>query len=560
MTALAADNSTIKRDVIYSIEEKIRQAVEIGSVSLAIEDNFFTTPALFKWLVTAPNNDNTQIAYKYLCTVIHPNEQYMDDGQHLLRVTPHFSAVATLMGLDFDTPSQKNAKDDPIIARICDHLSSLSVEDKRRRVMIATGEGPIVYIRNNLGIYIRAHHFIYLRETTVDEYNKHLVNCDWTAKFRYVSSLPHLILKRIAHLQKEAPIYYANVAYKAYYKVVKKLANEKLFIELSKDQLKLLDSFFPDVIDRRIFTYNDLGYRLSLMPNDIAGYILGFPIQTVIPDDVQIHQAIKFLMDKGIDGYVDYIKGYLKDIYKSSSPFSTLKSPEYSNDDDVLMEHINEYTPFDVVSYQAGSYIFRFTRPEFDKLLDTKKNPWTNEYIPLSILSEISAREAGASAMDLPPCHTLRELLERTESGKLYEPDIDDTTPSQSPTPINVNNPFGIDFSLITETIPNMNNNVELIPSVFEQEMSDEDEDDEDDNNDYFDDEIPALEYIQDYRSPQQSSQTNDTAAISQQPEQSDHTNNTQMDIPISNDTNNDRTVVSDVTNERLYSPNGHDY
>lgn len=431
--------SANNRTFLPSDNDKIFQSVMVGSVFLALESKFFTYEALLKWLSTAEFNDRTQIAYKAVCTKIQPNEQYLEDRFHFLTKKSEYTTIAVGYGLNPEIADQSiegSIEHNPILAHICDALTSLNNNSNTRRMsaLILAGQGTKEFLRSKLATCYRARNFPHLR-ISAHEINVGLVESDWVAKFRYNEDLAHVILRRVAKLQKEAPIYYAGVAYGAYHKVAVKINKDKLLTKLTRDELATFDSFFPEVIDRKILEYSDLAYKIALLGNDVAGYVLGFPIQNFIPNESQIHAAIQQLTELGPVKYADRICEYVKNTYIPAPPFpdQSVTGISYSNDKDAMLEDIDVYGPFDIVAYQSGSYIYRYTRVEFENTAQCKKNQWTNEWLPPTVLSTIKARAEAAKELGLPPARPLIEMLERVEKGTLFQSDESPKPPTDQP-------------------------------------------------------------------------------------------------------------------------------
>jgi hypothetical protein len=416
-----------KSIVLPSEKDKIRESVDFGSPFLALETRFFTEKSLLHWLATVDITEKRQIAYKAVCMKIHPNHQYLDDSYHFLTKKPKYLSIAIGCGLDMEILESSNSDSNivlnPLIAHLFGALDSIVKYSEiiKFSKLILAGEGTQVYIRSKLTTCFRARNLPYIRNLSPHDHNVVLVDADWTDNFRYNEKLPKLILHRVAALQEHAPIYYAGVAYKAYHKIAVKLNKDKLLIQLTRDELITFDTFFPNVINKKILGYTDLAYKIALLGNDIAGYVLGFPIQNMIPNEIQIHEAIEVLTADGIDKYSERIKEYVTLTYTPMLPFAQKNSVLYSNDTDVFMENINNYVPFDIVSYQIGPHMYRFTRVEFNNIIEKKKNPWTNDWIPPTVLSTIKARVDSAKELGLPRVGTHKEILQRVEDGTLFE-------------------------------------------------------------------------------------------------------------------------------------------
>jgi hypothetical protein len=415
---------------VTTLNERIYQAVHYGSVYEALEVQVFTHAELLRWIPTALFGERTQIAYKAVTDQIHPNDQYLDDGVHFLISAPQFLAMAVSLGMKPNTMAKLGAKvcdDNSVLAALRTHLvngyGTQSVVELTR--LIVTGAGREPYVQSRLSTCYRCRNFVYSR-LSPSEINYALLESDWTKKLRYNVALAPLILARVAGLQKVAPIYYAEVGYKLYHAVAIKLHKDKLLMNLSQDELKTFNTFFPGIIDARILTYCEGAYRIALLGNDIAGYVLGFPIHEFIPDDEQIAVALDQFTVLGREAYAQHIAKYALQLHVVPTPFS-FADPTFKNDEDVLTEAIVNYSPFDVVSFRSGSHIFRFTRCEFAQMVEKKKNIWTNEWLPPSVLSTVKARHSMAKALGLPPCRTVVEMLERAEKGTLFSTDEPET-------------------------------------------------------------------------------------------------------------------------------------
>jgi hypothetical protein len=428
--------SSEKRGILPSVTDKIRESVNFGSVFLALDKNFFTIEALLEWLTTVPLTEETQIAYKAVCLKIPPIAQYLSDSWHFLVKKPEYTSLAVNYDFNPEASDQKDAKtNNPIVAHLCEALMRLNGDADLRRLsaLILTGDGNAKFIRSKLATCYKARSFPHLRHTTGHELNVALVQADWTTKFRYNEQLPGLIIQHVAKLQEQAPVYYAEVAFQAYNKVAVKLNKDKLLTRLTRDELITFNTFFPRIVDTRILDYSPLAYKIALLGNDVAGYVLGFPIQSMIPGENQIHQAVTFLTEQGADKYAEFIRGYVAKTYVPVLPFPIEAPPIFPNETDVIFENIDNYVPFDIIACQIGPHVHRFSRGEVDKLLETKKNHWNKEWLPPTVLSTLQARQKAAKELGLPPARPLCELLDRVEAGTLFEPDAGPKSAPHSP-------------------------------------------------------------------------------------------------------------------------------
>lgn len=434
-------NNCGARKCLPSYDNKIHEAVNAGSIYLALEKQFVTPDCLLDWLVSVPYTERTLIAYKAVCFYISPNDQYLDEI-HFLVKKPEYVSIAIAFNVNLELPATKSNNGESILTCVLGEIIKYNNNINTRIVsgLILGAVGDVGYLLDNLSTCYLARNFPYFRDLSGHDCNVGLVEADWPERFRYNDTLAHLILRRVVKLQDIAPHYYARVAYQTYHPIIVKLNKEKLLTKLSRDELHTLNTFFPNIIDTRILQYDNLAYSIALLTNDVAGYVLGFPIQSMIPNDEQIHQALAELTSLGPERYADRIKNYVSKTYTPSLPFYQEKETVYPNSTDVLFEEIDNYSPFDIIACQIGSHIHRFSRAEASKLLESKKNPWNGEWLPPTVLSTFSARVKGAKELGLPPARTIKEMLERAEKGTLFTPD--EEVEPKSPQPDSLQVPF----------------------------------------------------------------------------------------------------------------------
>jgi hypothetical protein len=359
--------------------------VHNGSIFLALQEQYIQPHDLLIWLKSQNVTYFMLTAYKALCLHLHPDQHYIDNV-HFLTMQPKYIPIAEYYGFNTEIYFP-----DRVIPETC-----------------PTDIDTVLYGRQSEALVrmsILAHHCPAIREYSGHDYNKRLVPVDWFSRFRYNERLPKLILDRIAKIKDTD--YYLKVVRKHYSDVVAKLNVSKLFAQTSREELALLHSYFPEIINPRVLSYSDLGYKLFNLSNEVAGYLLGFPIQHMIPNDEQIHLSITKLDEESLDSYCDFIKDYVNKTYCFNTPLFKL-----ANETDVYyIDQIDEFSPFDVVSYQDDEHLYRFSRNEFAGLIQSQKNPYTNLWLPTHVLATIKARLFIATTLDLPPCKPLKELL-----------------------------------------------------------------------------------------------------------------------------------------------------
>ena len=398
--------------------DKVRESVMVGSVVLALEKGLFTRKSLLKWLDRQPCTPLTMIAYRTVCMRISQNQHYFEDGVHFLARNPEYG-IAVMNGTNVDLPCNRM---DNTCGSLRERINSFNLMDredlKAAAVLLLKCEASVEYITKNLGLYYLARFSPHPEGVSADKMNSALASADWTTEFNYNEELAEIILRRIDHLRANAPAYYAGVAHAEYRAVAVKLHRNNMLGKLTREQLVTFNTLFPNIIDTRILAYSDLSRQIALMGNDMAGYILGFPIHSMVPTDNQIVAALNTLDKDGTEKYMERIKRFNEQSHVSTNPFP-LEMPSYANDQDLTLEDIDNYLPFDIVSYQSGSQLYRFTRVEFDQLISSKKNHWTNELLPPIILSTIAARNEKAESLALPGAAPMAEMFDKIHNGTL---------------------------------------------------------------------------------------------------------------------------------------------
>lgn len=383
----------------------IRDSVERGSVFLSLEQNIFSHKELLLWLSTEKVSPMTSIAYKALCKGVEVGDQYLTEGAHFLVKKPDHSPVAVEYCEDLGTIRDNlSGEENPVIAHVCDEIikAKEDKETKRFYKLILSGNMGKQFSRENVVICFKARCFPYIAELSTEECNQCLLEADWPGMLRYSDpSLPGLVIKRLLFLRDNLGNYFTKIL-PGYKNTAERLRKENMLSCLSPEQLADFSRLFPAVVDARILGYSRLGQKLSLSRGEYAGYVLGYPIQFFTPSEEQIRGAVEKLEQVGKVEYSDLVKNSHELHYPFQGITFCKTRYTFSNDKDVMMEEISNYAPFDVVFYQTGTYIYRFSRPEFPKILESKKNPWTNEWLPENILHEIEAREKTAQSMKLP--------------------------------------------------------------------------------------------------------------------------------------------------------------
>ena len=442
MTTMSAKDGHSNKSVANALPEAINtnvydkhnQAVSHGSIELALDEKFITVENLLEWLADRKVIDFTcELAYNAICKRRHPDTHYLKDGVHILAKQWRLAPVALIYGLKPSIKDRKEGESSELWNHVHESIWNMKTDShlKERCILLQKGTGTAKYLRENLVTLYGAGFRPEIPGLDNDQINAALLRMDRTDKLRSSGTLAKQLLTRLSYLQQHAPNYYAEVAYKHYHKVAVRLQKEKLLTNLTQEQLKLFDTFFQNIIDRRLLSYDKLCFNIAIMTSDIAGYVLGFPIHTFIPSDEQIHNAIGLLQVKGKDEYCAHIKKLNELCGLPVGPFSDTKF-SLANEQDLFGEDIANYVAFDIVAFRDADHVYRFTRMEFKQLLESKKNPYTNIWLPSPIVEVIKSRVSTVRALGLPIARTLKEHLDCLEQGQFLAPN----TPVPTPVPV----------------------------------------------------------------------------------------------------------------------------
>lgn len=350
-----------KNDVMYCIvytakfimdekTQKLYECVYVGSTELALNTRFVSSSELIEYLSSQEISTATIIAYRSLCNY-------------------------------------------GCLEQVCEKLPKYKPysDNLLNGVFITNGNELLKML--NIG------------DTTVDQENLEALLDDNLEYFKYNVTFVKMLLLKFQYFNISAPLYFTGVMIPLYKPIFEKIVQCGLLTTLTQKQLKYYNDFYPGMVDVKKLSYDDLCYKISNMDNEMAGYILGFPIHEFIPDNSQIEDALMRLQKLGKE---EYIKSLDTGNYHGSNFV-------YANNEDVLMVKINKYLPFDIFYYRSGKHVYRYTRPEFKQIINTKKDFWTNNPLPISILKSIEARYNAAKHLGLPKAKAALRIYQELE-------------------------------------------------------------------------------------------------------------------------------------------------
>lgn len=430
----------MEKDTLHQL---ISETIKYGAVDLALSPqsatNTFSARDLLMYLHDNPSDEDSLLAYLHLCEILAISDQYIGN-EHFLKEKPEYALIARGFYEACDEEAIEIVKGRPELIDTISASTALEVSRDSRKTRFHT----IIIAGCLLGIYPAEDVTLFYKsrenrkESMLGVYDHAalVVKTDWIEEIRpnacppIDQRFPDLIMDRLSFLKENARLYYEKIAYPRYSAVIEGIIKER---QVSKETCNIprLISMFPnETISLQLIDF--LGPSLSKLSLQAQSYILGFPIHEMTPNIMQINTAAQALKEKGVE---KYLKDLIEEPGKTRAklPISNEES-SFSNETDVTMERIEGYFSFDVVIYQAGSHIFRFTRPEFHQLVEKGVNTWTNEKLPRHIIETMKQRLAIAQTFNLPKSVPARDALlmikwVRESLGQLDDPPKETVSP-----------------------------------------------------------------------------------------------------------------------------------
>lgn len=394
-----------------SVESKLtEQTILHGSVHEALIKNAITCHDILNYLLTNLLSLESMIAYRAVCQF---NTQQIINNKPFILQTEHneYVAIYYLSGIKDGSDEENieiNKKVHTIVPRlfnnksiqlICDISSDSGVSYE---IIVASRSMKLIMtkfnkIKDNYKIWLKYDYLTPLKNINYKKYENDLLN-------------------RCSYLMNKAPSYWFAVGIYLY----KSLVNDNLnFIEnLERNKVKTYELLFPGLLPSEIVNMSEFKYNMKKLPEIVQGYVMGYPIHKYIPSKEILTNTINEIDNIGIDEYCKLIE---ENNLKSMSDHEFIKGNiVIANTCDVLTENIQVYNSFDVIRYYTDTHVQFFTRPEFGKILSNKKNPYTNNILPLNVLIEINTRSELSLMFHLPASLPISELLKAVENDKLF--------------------------------------------------------------------------------------------------------------------------------------------
>ena len=407
------------------------EIIRYGSVYYAIRNGWATAQKILERLTRLPVSDETLIAYYHVCKKIDLIEQRVS-GEHFLTLVddPGYFAVYVFSKGQVPFPGLTSEQSvAQINSNLAISLHKLHNDQDFKAKMYAICNKfesiPLYQITDDLLPLI-----VKSQSTTFSPYVATLKQEKQAKAFFQADELQSITrmklenklslgLERALLLKERATRYWEQFQLPLYEKFVIDLIKTGDVGKLTDDELDLLPKVFPGVFDGTFEILNEISRKIFLLPTVVQHYVLGLPINDGILKD-QVKEALIEISARGEKEYIDRINEHQTCFSTPEYPFTT-RAETVRNTEDVLGESIFSYSPFDIVSYLSGNNRYFFVRREFENLLKTKKNHWTQEELPEGVLAEIEKREEMAKLLNLPPSGTIFDFLTRIENDTLYQ-------------------------------------------------------------------------------------------------------------------------------------------
>ena len=417
----------------------LREAIEHGSVFNVLKSETVTAKNILEAILEFQTLDDHRLtqAYRAACTLLHPNEHYINDIHFLAKVQDcsDYGAIFLASEGNIELPVNREAKySDKIVTVITRSVMKFHTDGSfRRRIMIACGRDPQQHDSGitscyqlddiQLAICFRSplvKTFMVASTFRDENIGKVVVENDAFEYFDAQRSTIMLgqLIARCTYLKGKTSAYWEKVApdYKRY--IEKRLGGSSR--SLSRTSLRELHGVFPTLVDERLLTFSELAFLIYFMDPLHRAYVLGYPIQYGLPLEIEIMQALNRLSELGIEKYIAELVEYNRERLKLRLPgvFNTT-ALEPEKDTDVMEMCVYEYNPFDTIAYNDNGHYYIFTRPEFASLLKSKKHLYTQTILPANIVLDIQQRMKFATEMRLPEPRTVTDFLSQIEEKTL---------------------------------------------------------------------------------------------------------------------------------------------
>lgn len=429
----------------------LEQTLNYGFILAQYNEGVVCYDNLKTYLQQHPPSHRLFLAYRMICTHELDSHQYVTIGDQeihlvsiLVQLADEYGAIYVLSEGDCDLHVIKNDPTSPQLSEVLIKSVVRTHTDIRygmvaRIICNITFEGmtlpqdlyPLVVQCNSKKL------FSHLEACTNEQWFDYCLNTDHVNGL-YEHKDPQRMTKLIGRWQKlarEAPLYWEKCVQSTYRKLVDRLKKEGELQTLTRNEIQVLSQLLPGIYPTISPEFSDLAYKICLLSDDVRNYILGFPIHRGIPSDEMVTSALMYLSHHGKEEYAKLIRAQAGSGMFNPLPEAIMGGIKMQrcNTEDVMQEAVLDYNLFDRLTFFQGTQIFTFTRVEFESLIKTDKNHWTNTELPPAIQLEVKSRVKLAKKLNLPSSAPILDLLHGVEKDTLYptKPEARPSSPSR---------------------------------------------------------------------------------------------------------------------------------
>lgn len=402
----------------------LEQTLEYGSCFDALYLGDIGVLDLLVKISTMPVSDRTIYAYRAACQFMSPSKHYIaceDSMCHFLVAAPYLEYIAIYSNLSGDfnileTPSEGRPLSQVLKMALTDLKNKPQVNE---RMSLLCSPLPVFFAHEGFSYIddaVACRTIKRLDVVAMSEISSRAPSPARFIKHDYISMLSiypptyhQALLDRAELLATKAPLYWQQIQCAAYANIIRDNLLDGS-IKVTYQQATRINSLFPNLIDPWYFQLSEETWGLLKLSPIQKAYALGYPIDNDMTDK-ELKQAMMSLASKGIDNYcAELSRHHLQQIKDSHK---TLLYPDLHlvNEEDTLCERPEDYSPFDVLVLRRDNLLFRFTRPEFRSLIDSRVNPWNKEELSPLFLLQLANRLNLATIAGLPEPAPLRDIL-----------------------------------------------------------------------------------------------------------------------------------------------------
>ena len=231
---------------------------------------------------------------------------------------------------------------------------------------------------------------------------KYDINCDKFEDYLLKKHIVNKLIERIKYLQNY-PTYWSFIKNKYITYLTDAVYNKIILVR--KDEAEILNQYI-NLFDDNKMSLSPLSFYIDQLNITTKGYLLGISFHIINLEENIVNEKIKLLSDIGHEEYIKTIK-------------TNINEELYANNQNLFSENIDEFSPIDIFSVVCNGKIFRFTRDELEKIVESGKNPYTNLKLNKTIIDNIIGR-TFIYKNRLPKSQPLMEIYKQILDNTIY--------------------------------------------------------------------------------------------------------------------------------------------